>query len=83
MADETTARAQATREARLRRAAQRQGCKLVKSRRRDPRALDYGAWTIFVGPPDGDVWKDALEYRSLDDVERYLGGERVRTRRNA
>ena len=34
------------RENRLRRMAERQGLQLVKSRRRDPRATDYGGYMI-------------------------------------
>ena len=34
------------RENRLRRAAQRQGLMLTKSRRRDPRAYDYGTYML-------------------------------------
>ncbi len=35
-----------TYENRLRRAAERQGYMLVKSRRRDPRAIDYGKYVL-------------------------------------
>jgi hypothetical protein len=35
------------RENRLRRMAERQGLRLEKSRRRDPRALDYDRWYIL------------------------------------
>jgi hypothetical protein len=67
-----TAREQATREARIRRAAQRQGLRLVKNRRRDHRALDYGTWTVYLG----DVALDeGLTGASLDEVERFLTGE--------
>jgi hypothetical protein len=34
------------RENRLRRMAERQGFRLVKSRRRDPRAVDYGTYRV-------------------------------------
>lgn len=34
-------------ENRLRRMAERQGLALSKSRRRDPRALDYGQWSLI------------------------------------
>jgi hypothetical protein len=38
--------AEKVRENRLRRMAERQGLELRKSRRRDPRAMDYGRWYI-------------------------------------
>jgi hypothetical protein len=47
-------------ENRLRRAAQRQGLRLVKSRRRDPRAYDYGTYCLVEGPPPsprGGNWR--------------------------
>jgi len=60
------------RENRLRRAAGRQGLRIVKSRRRDPRAVDYGRYWI-----SGE--NRALltsEYGvTLDEVEEYLSGE--------
>lgn len=65
-------KAQATREARLRRAAQRQGLRLKKSRRRDPRASDYHTWWVFRGDVAilGGRWGTSLE-----DVEAYLTGD--------
>jgi hypothetical protein len=67
-----------SREQRLRRAAERQGYKLVKSRRRDPRALGYGCWyivdvgrkCIVVGTEGGYPNMD------LDAVEEWLTSER-------
>jgi hypothetical protein len=67
-----------TREMKLRRMAARQGLALVKSRRRDPRALDFGTyWLVdandpkparshapWIGHPDG--------FGSLDEVEAFL-----------
>ncbi len=51
------------RENRLRRMAARQGLQLVKSRRRDPRALDYGTYWLVdasgVEVASGDA--DAIE----------------------
>lgn len=44
MGDET--RAEKVRENRLRRMAARQGLRLEKSRRRDPRALEYGTYQL-------------------------------------
>ena len=67
--------AEKVRENRLRRMAERQGLALRKSRRRDPRAIDYGVfWLVdpglnwlVVGEPGG--W-------NLDQVEQYLTGDR-------
>lgn len=63
------------RENRLRRAAARQGLRLVKSRRRDPRALDYGNYMLielqrnlcFLG---ADPLQNGV--CTLDDVEDFL-----------
>lgn len=63
------------RENRLRRMAERQGLQLQKSRRRDPRALDYARYQLV------DVYTNALVAGSspwggygldLDDVEEFL-----------
>lgn len=54
------------RENRLRTTAERRGLRLVKSRRRDPQALDYGTYWL----------EDASEYRvaagDLDAIEAWL-----------
>ena len=68
-------RALRTREARLRRAAERQGYRLVKSGRRDPRAIDYGRW--MVTDPQTNTVVAGTEHTgrpnmSLDDVEDWL-----------
>lgn len=59
------------RENRLRRMADRYGMRLVKSRRRDPRAPDYGQyWLIdheFGGATLGGQWGV-----DLDEIEHYL-----------
>lgn len=66
------------RENRLRRAAGRQGLRLEKSRRRDPRALDYGGYFIVEGPAaDGANWRARTLMTSehgvsLDEVEAFL-----------
>lgn len=69
------------RENRLRRMAQRQGLRLEKSRRRDPRALDYGAYWLVQGPPPsagGENWRSRVtEFggehgASLDEIEQRL-----------
>ena len=56
------------RENRLRRAAHRQGLQLVKSRRRDPRALGYGTYQLL----DGNAV--VASGRDLDAVEERLLG---------
>jgi len=67
------------RENRLRAMAERQGLALHKSRRRDPRAIDYGGWMIVDTFTNSVVAGElgtghALD---LDQVETYLtGGER-------
>jgi hypothetical protein len=67
---------QKARENRLRRVAARQGLRLVKSRRRDPQAADYGTFVLIdrnnvvaVGSEGADA-----PSLSLDDVENYLTG---------
>lgn len=68
------------RENRLRRAAERQGLRLEKSRRRDPRAYDYGTYYLVQGPPPergGTNWKARTlvspeQGLTLDEVEAYL-----------
>ena len=54
------------RENRLRRIAERAGLRLEKSRRRDPRAIDYDCWLL--------VGSDSTErpMMSLDAVEAFL-----------
>jgi hypothetical protein len=54
------------RENRLRRAAKRQGYIVEKSRRRDPRAVDFG-YFIVTGPDDR-----APRYYTIDELERLL-----------
>jgi len=64
-------REEKVRENRLRRTARRRGMLFVKSRRRDPRACDYGRyWLVVQGEhyalltPESGV--------TLDEVEEYL-----------
>ena len=59
------------REARLRRAAVRQGLKLQKSRRRDPRALDYGRYWLTDLQTNRGVAGD-MNGCTLDEIERVL-----------
>ncbi|MFE3577850.1 hypothetical protein [Streptomyces vinaceus] len=57
------------RENRIRRMASRQGLTLRRSRRRDPRAVDYGVY--WVTDVNGD-YVAGLDGVSLDEVECYL-----------
>jgi hypothetical protein len=66
-----TEKEEKVRENRLRRMAERQGLRLVKSRRRDPRALDYGEYWLMAG----DDLVPHTRGRGLDHIEAYLLGE--------
>ena len=71
-----------TREMRLRRAAARQGLELKRSRRRDPRALDFGAWWL-VNPATGAIVAgDERTGMSLDAVEAVLNATPQRQRQS-
>ncbi|MDQ0725699.1 hypothetical protein [Microbacterium sp. W4I20] len=62
-----------TREIRLRRAAQRQGLSLHKSRSRDPRAIGHGLFHIADGNNTAVAGHGLTGHEmSLDDVEVYL-----------
>jgi hypothetical protein len=61
-------------EDRMRRAAQGQGQRLIKSRRRDPRALDCGGYWL-VDVRTGDLVAGGDFGVSLHEVARYLLGE--------
>jgi hypothetical protein len=68
------------RENRLRRMAARQGLELRKSRRRDPRALDYGRYWLVIASINGLALGGEWGV-SLDEVEDYLttgGGQAER-----
>lgn len=57
-------------ENRLRRVAERQGLRLIKSRRRDPRATDYGMYALV------DVHTNANTthgWASLNVIKKALG----------
>lgn len=58
------------RENRLRRAAERQGLALVKSRRRDPRAVDFGLY--WLTNPATNTLETHEHGLSLDEIEAYL-----------
>ena len=66
-----TGQSEKVRENRLRAMAERQGLSLHKSRRRDPRALDYGEYWLMAGV-------DLVPHsrgRGLDHIEAYLTGD--------
>jgi hypothetical protein len=70
------------RENRVRRMAERQGLQLVKSRTRDPRALDFGSYMLLDGDRiilGGTRRKLGRKFRrgtgaSLDQIEAFLEG---------
>lgn len=68
------------RENRLRRMADRQGLRLEKSRRRDPRATDFEKYLLTSIDTNAVVAGTTATGRhefDLDDVEAYLTGERA------
>jgi hypothetical protein len=68
-----------TREKQLRRAAARQGLRLSKSARRDPRAKDYGKYRVENPDRGGAVVAGGTPYAyslNLDEVERILFPDR-------
>jgi hypothetical protein len=49
---------------------------LLKSRRRDPRAIGYGTWMLADGRTGKKVaWKGDEYGLTLDEVEAHLRGE--------
>lgn len=58
------------RENRLRRMAERQGLVFTRSRRRDPRALDYGLYWL-TDARTGE-YRTPQEGATLDEIEAYL-----------
>jgi hypothetical protein len=63
-----------TYESRLRRAAERQGLRLQKSRARDPRAVDHGTYQL-VNQRTNSIAANGLTSGyglGLDDVARFL-----------
>jgi hypothetical protein len=54
--------------------AQRQGLRLVKSRRRDPHALDYRAYWLVDEESGEVVFRTEVggEVSTLDNLEAYL-----------
>lgn len=75
-----TGQAEKVRENRLREAARRQGYRLVKSRRRDVRAIGYGGYMIF-DPNSNRIAVGGTPHEfslDLDHVERWLIGDHLR-----
>jgi hypothetical protein len=62
-----------TREQRARRALDRQGFRLVKTRRIDSRAIDYGTYQIHQAGQRGAAVTGKI---SLDTVEAWIDGTR-------
>jgi hypothetical protein len=62
-------------ENRLRRIAERRGLQLLKSRRRDVNAIDYGGFMLVDGSTNSAVLgAGPYAYSAdLDDVRRFLG----------
>ena len=64
------------RENRLRRMAERQGYGLMKSRRRDPQAYDFGTYRLIDPFNNTVVLADSRGYgKDLDDIEAFLVGD--------
>lgn len=63
-----------TRETRLRRMAERQGLRMIKSRRRDPRALGYGTYALVDANTNHLIaGNDSTGYGlDLDQIETAL-----------
>ena len=69
--------AEKVRENRLRRMARRQGLRLIKSRTRDPRALDYGGYWVR-NSRHAAAYGPIPEGFTLDQVERFLTDDEFR-----
>ncbi len=68
-----------SRETRLRRMAERQGLRLQVSRRRDPRAIDYGRMWLIDARTNGmlaEFTPGDSARTILDEVEDWLNGNR-------
>ncbi len=66
MDEDTMRTAEKVRENRLRRMAERQGLVLAKSRRRDPRAWDYGTYMLLDLATNGVVASGSQQGYGLD-----------------
>jgi hypothetical protein len=67
-------RSERLRENLLRRIAKKKGLRLMKSRRRDPRASDHGRYCLINTSSNGVVFgaSSGRMDASLDQTERYL-----------
>jgi hypothetical protein len=63
-------RSEKVRELRLRRMAKRQGLTVTKSRRRDPRALDYGMY--YVSDARSNTLESSEQGMNIDELEAFL-----------
>ena len=62
-------------ESRLRRVADRQGYRLIKTRRRDPNAFDYGLYALIDPQHGGTIhphFVNSPYALTLDEVREYL-----------
>src|ERR1700722_1628064 len=64
------------REARVRRVAQRQGIKLVRSRRRDPQAADFGRYALVDPETNRAIAAGQSSARTLGGVAAWLSSAR-------
>jgi hypothetical protein len=75
--------AEKVRESRIRRMADRQGYKLMRSRARDPRDITYGGYHLVDHQVGGVAFGYGNANRdyaaSLDDVEAWLTGDNQKT----
>jgi hypothetical protein len=69
-------RATKVKEIRLRRVAARRGLRLVRSRRRDPQAVEFGLYLLVSDSRRSPVTYAELrrEGVTLDEIEKRLGG---------
>ena len=72
--------AEKVRENRIRRMAERQGFRLVKSRRRDPFAVDFGRYRVETGDGiEATAFASTMGWGlTLDEVEKRLTSPRRR-----
>lgn len=65
-----------TKEARLRRAAERRGLRLIKRRRFDPKAFDYGLYVLVEDQANAKQIADTMfqnrQGKTLDEIEQQL-----------